>query len=883
MLPVTPQASSIKTSSPDHASTPEDEGKLTPMLIQYVGEKKKHPDCLLFFRLGDFYELFFEDAITAAEVLQITLTHRGVIDGKPVPMCGVPFHAYEHYLKKLIEKGFRVALCEQTETPEDRQKTGGKGPLMREVVRVVTPGTVVEETLLDAKAHNYLLSLAYIKGGGLSCACIDLSTSTCFIETLDTDNVMSLMARFNAAEILLPETLFAEQFDQLRQHRKRLIPLPSGRYDAINAKKRLLETYNIKTLDGLEDLNDGDFSAMAALVDYIGLTQKGTIGPLPLPKKKRPGTFLVIDSDTQLNLEIFLSTKRTREGSLLGCLDKAVTSAGARLLATRLSTPLLDKDVLNHRLDHIQFLKENSTLTQSMRQALAMKNIDIARSLSRVLYKKAGPRDLGHVRDGLSLMQNVKEILSLHQDYPLRLPTLPELLLETLNRALGSTLPLLAREGQFIADGYHEKLDQLKDINKKAAIYLDALQEKYRHLTGIATLKIKNNNILGYFLECPPSQQNKIPEAFIHRQSLASALRYTTPELSKLAERIDSAEAEALQIELELFEELSERVAEHQNQVLEISQFLAEIDLATTMAYLAREKGYSRPILYDHTHMAIQRGRHPVLDSSDFIPNDIQFDDAQRFFLITGPNMAGKSTYLRQTALITLMAQCGFFVPAKRAEIGLCDRIFSRIGAGDDLASGRSTFMVEMVETATILNQATHKSLVILDELGRGTSTYDGLSLAWAVTEHLAREVRCRTLFATHYFELTSLEASLPHLHNLQLTTKEHKDSIIFLHHVSRGAANRSYGLHVAALSGVPTHIINRAEEILGRLQKEAFPLISPLQESNLPAATRNVKQECPITAEILKSLKEMDINSLTPVKALNMLHDLCEKVDGIR
>ncbi|MBX9976944.1 MAG: DNA mismatch repair protein MutS [Alphaproteobacteria bacterium] len=870
-----------------------DDNGLTPMLVQYKREKAKHPECLLFFRLGDFYELFFEDAITAAAALQITLTQRGMHNNQPIPMCGVPFHAYEHYVKKLLQQGMRVAICEQTETPEDRKKNGGKGPLSREVVRVMTPGTVVEEAFLESSAHNFLLSVATgaikstkvanLSHAPLSCALLDLSTGTFILESCATmPELFNLLSRYTIAEFLVPDSLFEAEFDNLRPYHKRLMPLPALKYDVPNAKDRLHKIYDVATLESLGSLSDNDYAALGTLLDYVTLTQKDAIQNLPFPKRQDATHFLVLDHYTRANLEIDRSIRGTLEGSLLHALDHTITHGGGRLLQHRLACPIQDADTLNLRLDRVAFFLEHRTLRTILRDHLK-RHFDMERACSRLVMGKGGPRDIGHILGGIHIAKDILHALSDKNDLPYACPIVPEILLRTLHSALTHTLPHLARDGGFIKDGYDEGLDTIRSLQRNAQNLLEEIQEKYRSETGITTLKIKTNNILGYFLECPPSQQGKIPDTFIHRQSLASALRYTTPELNTLASKLTSAAMEAIELELHIFGHLCDLIQNHQEHIKAIAAFLADIDVSTAMAHLAHTHNYARPIFTDATTLTIDKGRHPVLDSETFTPNDTYFSKNEGFFLITGPNMAGKSTYLRQVALITLMAQCGFYVPAQKAVIGIVDRIFSRIGAGDDLASGRSTFMVEMVETATILNQATPRSLVILDELGRGTSTYDGLSLALAVTEHLANTVQCRTLFATHYFELTDLEKNIPSLTNHQMGIKEYDGKILFLHTLEKGAANRSYGLHVAALSGVPKKIIARAEDILLELQTPHSYVKDERQKQQLAlpfphTLGRKDAEKDLLIDSFLSTLKSLDIHNLTPMKALTLLSDMKEK-----
>lgn len=841
----------------------------TPMLRQYHAEKKKHPDTLLFFRLGDFYELFYDDAVTTAKALQITLTQRGKGDNA-VPMCGVPFHAYEHYVKKLIEQGYKVAICEQTETPEDRIKNGGKGPLTREVVRVITPGTVVESAFLQASQHNFLCAVAYDLKGRISLALLDLSSSLFKVESGHIDDLLNFLSKYAPKEILIHDKLYENCFDALLPYRRAIQPLPSTKWNADNAKNRILNTYKIATFDALGDFETAEIQAIGTILDYIDITHKEALISIPFPKKNKNQKYLIIDHQTRANLEVDYSSKGKYEGSLTSVLDQTITNGGARLLRRYLAEPLQDLDILEKRLDAITYFYDRKEVVSQVR-SIQNKNFDLTRSLSRILMRKASAADLAQVRGALQEGLLLKDIFT--QTPPFEIPSIPQSLLDLLSQAIVEAPPTNFREGGFIQEGFNEKLDELRSFAAYSEQHLEALQEQYKQAYQIPTLRIKSNNLAGYFIEIPSSQRDKIPAEFIHKQTLASNIRYTTRALDEIASKIQSASIEALQLEFTLFDGLLDDVAKEQESLFFIANFLAEVDLFASQAHLAHAKNYVRPQLSSDNNLEIIEGRHPVLDSSQFIANDTCFDEKRRFYLLTGPNMAGKSTYLRQTALITLMAHVGFYVPATKANIGITDRIFSRIGAGDDLASGRSTFMVEMIETATILNQATDRSLVILDELGRGTSTFDGLSLAWAVSETL-ENLGCRTLFATHYFELTELAATLPTFENLRLAVKEWEGKIHFLHKVEQGAANRSYGLHVASLAGVPKKIIDRAQEILLELEKGHHHIKPERRQLSLDFVSSTKPAASHVDCKIRDSLKELDIDHLTPLKALTLLHE---------
>lgn len=877
----------------------------TPMMAQYLGLKAAHPDCMLFYRMGDFYELFFEDAEQASSALDIALTKRGKHAGAEVPMCGVPVHSYEGYLSKLIRKGFRVAIVEQTEDPaEARRRAGAKALVRREVVRIVTPGTLTEEHLLDARESNYLAALAEAQGG-LGLAWMDMSTGEFITQPVTVDSVAAALARLAPRELILPERL-ASRDDLtagLEEWRALTTALPSSRFDSANARARLQEIYGVRTLDAFGDFERAEVAAAGALLDYIELTQVGRMpGLRPLARFGVSNT-LDIDPATRRNLELSRTLTGARAGSLLDVVDQTVSGAGARLLAARVAAPLTDPEAINARLDAVQALVADSGLREDLR-ALLRGAPDMARALSRLTLGRAGPRDLAAVRDGLDAAAALRDRLA-KAELPVCLASAARDLGEhgplrdRLARGLGPDLPLLTRDGGFIAQGYSAELDELRTLRDASRRLIAGLQADYVKETGITTLKVRHNNVLGYFVEVSATNAPKMPadgERFIHRQTLASAVRYTTVELGELESRITSAGDKALALEQALFADLAGEVTGRDADVAAAADSLARIDVHAGLAELAVRRDYCRPVVDDSHAFTIAGGRHPVVEAAlaagddddaaggRFVPNDCDLAPGQRLWLLTGPNMAGKSTFLRQNALIAILAQAGAFVPATSATIGVVDRVFSRVGAADDLARGRSTFMVEMVETAAILNQATERSLVILDEIGRGTATYDGLSIAWAVVEHLHESARCRALFATHYHELTALAARLDALSCHAMRVKEWRDQVVFLHEVGPGAADRSYGIHVARLAGLPAEVLARAEAVLRTLEQgEASGALTRLADdlplfASVPAG-RPAPVEAPSPA--LAALLEINPDELTPREALDLLYRLKGLSDG--
>ncbi len=853
----------------------------TPIMAQYLEMKKEHPDSLLFFRLGDFYELFYEDAVIAARDLDIVLTKRGKSEGEDIPMCGVPCHAYESYLARLIQKGHKVAICEQLEGPEEAKKRGAKGPLRRDVVRVVTPGTLTEDSLLEARQNNYLIAISPLTVQQLGIATIDVSTGNFIVESCPLNGLATVLSRLNPAEIVLPDRLLQEPslYEHLNQWKKKLTPLPQARFDLENGRKRLENAYGVKTLDAFGKFNDGEIRAAGALLDYITITQKASIKLINPPRQIPVDSLLVVDGPTRRSLELEVTLSGSRHGTLLDTIDYTITAAGSRLLTRRLMAPLRMLSQIKHRQGMVTFFLQEGEIRSKVRDRLRCCP-DLERALARITYGRGTPRDLAAVRDGLSQAREIKKILD-NQDLPEGLRKdyqrlgFHDHLIDLLQRALGESLPHHTRDGNFIAPGFHEGLDGFRELRDNGKDHLIKLQMDYSQRTGISTLKIKHNNVIGYHIDITPSHAHKVPADFIHRQTLASSLRYTTPELNELERRIEAAAHQTLELELAIFNDLVNDILQQSSVIVDACQALASMDVAAALAELALDQNYCCPVIDDSLSFSIHGGFHPVVakilrgKAQQFTANDCIIQQDQKFLLLTGPNMAGKSTFLRQNALIIILAQIGSYVPATSAHIGIVDRIFSRVGAADDLASGRSTFMVEMVETAAILHQATEKSFVILDEIGRGTSTFDGMSIAWAVVEHLCQYNRSRALFATHYHELTDLEGRMPQVKCLTMKIKEWQNQVIFLHEVIPGTADKSYGIHVAALAGLPASVIHRANHILHSLEteKEALPQI--------PYALAPT----PIVSDVERHLSNLDVDSLSPRDALEILYHLKGKV----
>jgi DNA mismatch repair protein MutS len=866
--------------------------RATPMIAQYQKLKAVHPECLLFFRMGDFYELFFEDAKQAAPALDIALTKRGRHGDDDIPMCGVPVHSAEGYLERLIKKGFKVAICEQTEDPAEAKKRGPKSVVKREIIRLVTPGTLTEDSLLEARRHNFLAAIAHSQKK-LGLAWLDMSTGEFLTEPIVNGGLGPALARIEPGELLVADAMFGDDGfrERLQDWDERLSPLPDRDFTSETGERRLQESFDVKALDGFGQFTRAELGACGALINYVELTQKGRLPRLSPPRRILPGSHMVIDAATRRNLELLQSLGGERQGSLLAAVDRTVTGAGGRLLATRLATPLAEATPIRRRLDAVQALVDEPGLRADLRASLKGCP-DLERALSRLSLGRGGPRDLAAIRQGLDAAATIKARL-LKADPPLdatgKAMADQSALAERLHHALVDEPPFLARDGGFIREGWLEELDQHRGLRDQTKRHIAELQARIQNETGIPSLKIRHNNMLGYFIEVTATHRDKVPPGFVQRQSMANATRYSTEELVELETRIASAADRALALEQQQFEGLVAEVLALAESIAKTAKALARLDVAAGFAELADSERYTRPGIDDGEGFVIEGGRHPVVEQAlkweqtPFIANDSDLGERQRLWLLTGPNMAGKSTFLRQNALIAVLAQAGSFVPADRAVIGTVDRLFSRVGAADELARGRSTFMVEMVETASILNQATPKSLVILDEIGRGTATYDGLSIAWAVVEYLHEACRCRGLFATHYHELTALAAKLDRLSCRSMKVKEWRGDVVFLHEVGEGAADRSYGIHVARLAGLPPAVLDRAEEVLKRLEQGEAKAAPAVLADDLPlfqaAARRGPEPKLPPENDqpslIETMLEAIDPDELTAKQALDLVYRL--------
>jgi DNA mismatch repair protein MutS len=872
----------------------------TPVMVQFFSCKQRQPDALLFFRMGDFYELFFDDAVKASEALGLALTKRGKHGGEDIPMTGVPVHAADAYIAKLIRQGFKVAVCEQLEDPAEAKKRGYKAVVHRDVVRVVTPGTLTEESLLDARGSNRLAAVA-VRGGKAAVASVELSTGDVESLLVDRETLAAALGALRPSETLVPDRLFSDELvsQALKSAGGVVQPLASALAEPGAAQTRLERLYGVDTLDGFGDFAPAEISALGLLASYIETTQAGRMPALKPPRRGADVEFMAIDPATRSSLEIDRTQTGGREGSLLAAIDRTVTSAGARMLSSRLARPMLDPAAIDRRLDGVAYFVERRPLRRDVRSVLKAAG-DMGRALSRLALGRGGPRDLGALRQSLKAGLELRALFASARE-PLTGP--PDELAEALaclepdldlgdlltdfDRGLVEELPALARDGGFIAEGFRPELDQSRALRDDSRRVIAALEARVQEESG-CPLKVRHNGVLGYFLEtnaakAEPLMRPPLNAQFIHRQTLANQVRFTTVELADLDARIAQAGERAVAMELESFETFRARACTLAGPIQAAADALAKLDTASALAEWAEEVEAVRPVVDQSLAFHIEAGRHPVVEAAvkregqAFTPNDCRLDGAgegaARLAIVTGPNMAGKSTFLRQNALLAVLAQAGAFVPARSARIGVVDRLFSRVGAGDDLARGRSTFMMEMVETAAILTQATQRSLVVLDEIGRGTATYDGLAIAWACAEALHEVNKARTLFATHYHELARLEDRLAHVCNLSMRAKEWNGDLVFLHEAGPGAADRSYGVQVAKLAGVPAAVVARAKDVLERLEAEEG---SPARLDDLPlfAAAR----PAPVAAGPSKldlAMDDIDPDELTPREALEALYRL--------
>ena len=878
-------------------------GAVTPMMAQFLEIKAEYPNALLFYRMGDFYEMFFDDAIMAAEALDIALTKRGKHLGQDIPMCGVPHHASESYLLTLIRKGFRVGVCEQLESPAEAKKRGGKSVVNRGVVRLVTPGTLTEDSLLDARQHNYLCAFSTVRDKS-AVAWVDVSTGDFHVQSCPTVGLSPLLARLNPREVLVgdsPETWLRETIEETGAA---VTELARASFDSTAAVERLTDLFAVKSLDGFGTFERHELAAMGAIVDYLHITQKGKLPLVKPPVAEATDTSMRIDAATRRNLELTRTISGDRAGALLSVIDKTITGPGARLLETRLNNPSRHLETVQNRLNAVSFFSKNQQIKNELRTILRSAP-DMDRALTRISLDRSGPRDLAAIREGLIAANSILSIFGNSQHSTLVAEAIKGLenhqdLVDFLTARLVQEPPLLARDGGFTAQGYRADIDEVRTLRDEGRKVVLSMQKDYAQTAGISALKIKHNNVLGYFIETPATHAEKmlaapLSDTFIHRQTTANAVRFTTLELSELETKILNAGGRALEIEQEVFKELCAEILSKGVEIGQAAKALAELDLQSALAELSQTENWTRPRVSNDRSFKITGGRHPVVDaalrkqaSGSFIANDCDLSDetdAKRLWLLTGPNMAGKSTFLRQNALISILAQMGSFVPATDAHIGLVSQLFSRVGASDDLARGRSTFMVEMVETAAILNQADQNALVILDEIGRGTATYDGLSIAWATLEHLHESNKCRALFATHYHELTQLSSKLEHLLNATIAVREWEGEIIFLHEVKQGAADRSYGVQVAQLAGLPASVVERARVVLEALEKgdrEGGNKAAALFE-DLPlfAATPQPAPQKIKSSEVEDMLIDVLPDELSPKDALALIYQLKDKLSS--
>ena len=876
--------------------------KMTPMMQQYLQTKEEYPDCILFYRLGDFYEMFFDDAITASKELEITLTGKNCGLEERAPMCGVPYHAVDSYLNRLVSKGYKVAICEQMEDPKL-----ARGIVKRDVIRIVTPGTNLDVQALDETKNNYIMSIVYIADRfGLSVA--DVTTGEYMVTEIESSGkMMDELTKFMPSEIICNEAFYMSgmNLDDLKNRLGITIySLDAWYFDDALCRKTLMEHFQVKSLQGLglEDYDCGMIAA-GALLKYLEETQKNSLSHLSRLTTYTTGNYMVLDSSTRRNLELVETLReKQKRGSLLWVLDKTKTAMGARTLRKYVEQPLIDKASIKKRQDAIEELKNNAICREEIREYLGPV-YDLERLVGKITYQSANPRDLIAFQSSLSMLPPIKCILEDMQSELLKeiygeMDTLEELC-TLVKEAIMEDPPLAMKEGGIIREGYNEEVDRLRRAKSDGKGWLAELEAKEREKTGIKNLRIRYNKVFGYYLEVTNSFKNLVPDYYVRKQTLANAERYIIPELKELEDTILGAEDRLCALEYELYCEVRNKIAGEILRIQTTAKAIAKLDVIASLALVAERNNYVRPKINEKGVIDIKDGRHPVVEkmipNDMFICNDTYLDDKKnRISIITGPNMAGKSTYMRQTALIVLMAQIGSFVPASSANIGLVDRIFTRVGASDDLASGQSTFMVEMNEVANILRNATSKSLLILDEIGRGTSTFDGLSIAWAVVEHISNSklLGAKTLFATHYHELTELEGKIDNVNNYCIAVKEKGDDIVFLRKIVKGGADKSYGIQVAKLAGVPDSVINRAKEIVEELVNA--DITARVKEIAVQGENQKKKPQKKLDEvdlaqfslfdtvkddDVLKELKELDISHMTPIDAMNKLYQLQNKL----
>lgn len=865
--------------------------KLTPAMKQFHHFKEKYPDAILFFRMGDFYETFYEDARTCSRVCGLTLTSRSKGEN-PIPLAGLPYHAIDGYMKKMLQAGYKVAVCEQVENPKT-----AKGVVKRDVVRIVTPGTLTDDMLLNAKEDNFLCAVSLGKNSAAAISWVDISTGHFFALQIAEDKLLDELLRLCPSECLIADRrgeLFeaetrklAKEITQLTQ--ATVTERPAWYFDPYQAKQKLLKHFKTATLEGFGIIDGEEIIRPAgAIIEYLNETQKTTLGHIRALKKISRKNFLQIDQATLRSLEILRTIRtETQKGSLLNCIDQTLSGMGGRMFRNWLCMPLCDKDAVILRQDAIEEMLESATKLAEIRRLLSS-IADLERIAARIGTFRAGPKDLVALAATLRQIPLLKNILQTFKaDTALYLAKscddMPELT-TLLEKAIEPECPSHLRDGGVIRSVFNNELDQLRLISKDGQSWLRSYQKSQAQKTGIANLKIGYNRVFGYYIEINHSASDKVPPDYIRKQTIKNAERYITEELKKYESSALDAREKALELEVRLFEQIRTETAKYIPRLQALADALAQIDCLSALAFLAKRRNYIRPIITTEKKLYIKEGKHPVLAEtlgSEFVPNDVELNEKEaEMFIITGPNMSGKSTYIRQVALLVLMAQAGSFIPAEQAEIGLVDRIFTRVGASDELVRGQSTFMVEMTETANIINNATDRSLVILDEVGRGTSTYDGLALAWAITEHIATKTRCRTLFATHYHELTELAELFSNIRNCNVVVREWMDEVVFLHKILTGGTDKSYGIHVAKLAGVPKSIIERSKEILAELeitfQKEATGQHLAKHKTKQTDTDLLFVQK---HKSILDKLSATDIDNLTPIEAINLLNQIKNEI----
>lgn len=864
----------------------------TPMMQQYLALKFAHQDALLLFRMGDFYELFFEDAITASQVLGIALAKRGKNGEDDLQMCGVPYHALESYLFKLVEEGFKVAICEQMESPEEAKKRGYKAVVKREVVRIITPGTIIEESIIEAENPNYLISIR-ITPTVASIAYLDISTSEFNVASISVENLSSEIARLEPKEIIISEK--DSNHTSLLNWRNKMVIQVESYFASPKCQKIIENFYNLQSYTAIGELTESQISAIGAVLEYVNITQKQNLPSLPLPHIVNSSNFMVIDASTRRNLELTRTISGHTKGSLLSTINKTVTKSGSRTLYQFLSSPLSNIEEITNRHNKVEFFVRDMRLTEKVR-AILKNTGDLERIITKISMRRCLPRDLLSIYNSLEAASEIQAafVSAIGIDYPETIKDILSFLgghdeiSDKIFSIIREDSPNSLADGGFVKTSFHPKLKELDDLLENSNDIINKMKLEYQRQTGIDNLKICHNNVIGLFIEVTPKNVHKIiGDEFIHKQTMASAVRFTTERLKTLEAEMLSAKTVKISLEQQIFWKLCDFIVESAEKLHLLAFSLSQIDAFTSLAFLADEYGYIKPEMTNDTSFGVMAARHVVVEqslkASKFIPNDCDLSTG-RLWLLTGPNMAGKSTFLRQNALIIILAQMGSFVPANFAKIGIVDRLFSRIGASDDLAKGQSTFMVEMLETATILAQSTEKSFIILDEIGRGTSTYDGVSIAWATLEHIHDKLKCRSLFATHYHELTVLSESLQALRNYTIKISEENGEVLFLHQIIPGCADKSYGIHVAEIAGLPKSVITRAYQILSKLEKT-----SAVQNKKLESVMTNnhslfdysAIQQSYKASEVEIALSKVNPDELSPKEALEELYRLREKIQN--